>query len=107
MIILALVCAAVLRSTDDITPDTKQAIQPMQIYSKSRNPSDPRVFKRICTYIQIFNHNVQYTIGNLQRQAFQKATNYCRILDKLKVISEKPRVNQVVPYKWDITQLLL
>ena len=72
MIILALVRAAVLRSDDDITPDTKQAIQPMQIYSKSRNPSDPHVFKRICTYVQISNHNVLYTIGKLQRQAFQK-----------------------------------
>ena len=74
MIILALVRAAVLRSAADITPDTKQAIQPMQIYSKSRNPSDPRVFKRICTYMQISNHNVQYTVGKLQRQAFQQAT---------------------------------
>ena len=51
MIVLALVRAAVLRSTDDVTPDTKQAIQPMQIYSKSRDPSDPRVFKRICRYM--------------------------------------------------------
>ena len=74
MIILALVHAAVLLSADDVTPDTKQAIQPMQIYSKSRNPSDPRVFKRICTYMQIFNHNVLYTVGNLQRQAFLQAT---------------------------------
>ena len=76
MIILALVHAAVLRSADDVTPDTKQVIQPMQIYSKSRNPSDPHVFKRICTYMQISNYNVIYTVGNLQRQTFQYNTFY-------------------------------
>ena len=76
MIILALVRAAVLRSADDVTPDTKQAIQPMQIYSKSRNPSDPHVFKRICTYMQISDYNVIHTVGKLQRQAFQQATFY-------------------------------
>ena len=70
MIILALVRAAVLRSADDVTPNTKQAIQPMQIYSKSRNPSNPRVFKRKCTYMQLFDYNVPYTIGKLQRRAF-------------------------------------
>ena len=98
MIILALVRAAVLWSAADITPDTKQAIQPMQIYFKSRNPSDPRVFKRICMYMQMSNYNVQYTIGKLQRQDFQQA-KFCQLnFDKLKVISEKPKVNQVVPY---------
>ena len=74
MFILALVHAAVLRSADDVTPDTKQAIQPMQIYSKSRNPSDPRVFKRICTYMKKSDYNVLYTVRKLQRQAFQQAT---------------------------------
>ena len=70
MSILALGRAAVLRSADDITPDTKQAIQPMQIYSKSRNLSGPRIFKRICMYMQISDHNVTYTVGKLQRQLF-------------------------------------
>ena len=71
MSILALVRTAVLHSADDATPDTKQAIQPMQIYSKSGDSSDPRIFKRICTYMQMSNHNVIHTVGKLQRQAFQ------------------------------------
>ena len=74
MIILELVRTAVLRSANDVTPDTKQAIQPMQIYFKSRNPSDPRVFKRICTYMEILDYNVLYTVRKLKRQVFQQAT---------------------------------
>ena len=99
MIILALVHTAVLRSADDVTPDTKQAIQPMQIYSKSRNPSDPHVFKRICTYMQISNH--KHTIYRWKATKTSFPTSYILldiIFDSLKVISEKPQVNQVVPY---------
>ena len=96
---------AVLRSADDITPDTKQAIQPMQIYSKFRNLSDPLVFKRICTYINMSNHNVLYTVGKLQRRAFQKLHFVRIILNRLKAIGEKPQVNQVVPYRfWVISK---
>ena len=67
MIVLVLVRAAVLRSTDDVTPDTKQTIQPMQIYSNYRNPSDPHIFKRICRYMQISDFNVSHTVKKLQR----------------------------------------
>ena len=59
MIILALVRAAVLRSAADITPDTKQVIQPMQIYSKFRNrptPVSSNVYARICRHkITMYN----------------------------------------------------
>ena len=71
MIILELVRAAVLRSAADITPDTKQAIQTHANIFQVQKPSDPLVFKRICTYMQIFKHKVQYTVRKLQRQAFQ------------------------------------
>ena len=65
-------CSLVL--SDDVTPNTKQEIQPMRIYFKSRNPSDPHVLKRIYTYIQISNYNVKYTVGKIQKQAFQQVT---------------------------------
>ena len=93
MIILALVRAAVLRSADDVTPDTKQAIQPMQIYSKSRNPSDPRVFKRICTYMQISDSQRNIYRWKATKTSFPTKLHFVGIiLDSLKVISEKPQV---------------
>ena len=59
MIILALVHAAVLRTADDVTPDTKQAIQPMRIYSSPETRLthvSSNVYSRIFRYlITIYN----------------------------------------------------
>ena len=102
MIILALVHAAVLRSADDVTPDTKQVIQPMQIYSKSRN-RPTSVSSNI--YVHIYRYpNITYNIvlESYKDKLSNKLHFIRKILDRLKVISKKPQVNQVVPYNYEL-----
>ena len=91
--------AAVLRSADDVTPDTKQAIQPIQIYSKSRNRPTP---VSLNVYVCIYRCPITtyYIPLKIYKDKLSNKLHFIRIiLDSLKVISEKPQVNQVVPYR--------